>query len=65
MAIKSLLAFPSEIFVRKDANSRDMTEEDLLAYKNRNAAVEDDGPTEVGVYELVGVKKLKKQVVEA
>lgn len=55
--------FPKEVFVRKDPN--DSGPENLLAFRDRDGAVEDGGVTEGAVYELVTIKKLRKKVVDA
>jgi hypothetical protein len=51
------MGLPKVIFVRKD-------DDDLLAYDSVVDAIEDDGPTVIGRYELVTEKKARKVVEE-
>jgi hypothetical protein len=53
--------FPQRIFATPDPHSPEV---DLLAYRTMDQAVEGDGPTLVGRYELVDVRKLAKEVIE-
>ena len=53
--------FPKLLFVRSNSNNAVF---DPFAYTRQQDAVEDDGPTDVAHYRLVGVRRLKKEVVE-
>jgi hypothetical protein len=51
--------FPKLIYVHSDENGN------LLAYDREGDAIEDDGPTLVGQYQLVSIRKLAKEVVNS
>jgi hypothetical protein len=53
--------FPQRLFATPDPHSPEI---DLLAYRTEDQAVDGDGPTLVGRYELVSVRKLAKEVIE-
>ena len=56
------MKFPKTLFVRIDhGHSKD--DECLIAQATEAAAIDDDGPTMVGVYAFVGVTEFAKQVV--
>ena len=57
---KRMRNFPPVLFVCCDSNSPS----DPLAYIREQDAIEDDGPTYVGLYQLVSIRQLKKEVVE-
>ena len=54
---------PSRIFVILDPNDEAEPSPDLLAYRNEAEAVQDDGPTEVGVYIFQRAQRLIKKTV--
>jgi hypothetical protein len=59
---EAMKEFPKVLFVRSDSNNAVF---DPLAYTRVQDAVGDDGPTNVAQYQLVTVRRLRKEVVEA
>ncbi len=55
--------FPAEVFITHDANADAGCENDLFAWTEEGDGVEGDGPTEIGVYRLVGVVRATKKLV--
>jgi len=55
--------FPKIIYVRTCDEQAD-DDENLLAWRREEHAVEGDGPTVVAEYKLVGTRRLKKGVQE-
>ena len=53
--------FPAEVFLTRDSNAD--CDNDLLAWIDEGDGIEDDGPTEIGVYRLVGVVRASKKLV--
>jgi hypothetical protein len=56
--------FPREIYVRLENPDNKPGEEDLNAYRAAASAVDDDGPTQVATYHLMGTRQLRKKVVK-
>lgn len=54
------MAFPKTLYVRTASDDESLVE----AFQTFHEAVEDDGPTEVGVYELVDTKTFEKTTQE-
>jgi hypothetical protein len=54
--------FPTVLFIRNDDSNNEKAS--MLAYASELDAVENDGPTLVARYELVGVRELVKMLFE-
>jgi hypothetical protein len=57
------MSLPTIIYVHEGKNQDGTT--DLYAWKTAAEAIEDDGPTVVGTYKLVGKRTMRKVVQES
>ena len=56
------MALPKIMFVREETDNEGS--KFLISFSNPQEAVENDGPTMVGTYKLVGKRRLIKQIQE-